>query len=508
MSGLNGGQWSTSYRWMGVTRSDAKGLVQHDLRDPQVTQSNPQVDASRTAENVALIADADGVLAPLHADEDGVEMVMALLDRHTAGAKKNTRRYNVKKKNPATGRMELTGEVREVEVGHRSDASVMVEVVMQLDPEFTGTGRVFDEDGRPVWAVDDDGVLLRDERGHRVPQYRSCAEMTPGKRAETSRLLDVMIAEAIAQHPSCRLLYVTKHFDETAPHVQMAFVPFTTDGCINFKKVMGEGARSMTEAKAVYEGKHDRMREALLAHGYDATMERVSDGKGHLRLPGYKRLKDREARLIDDDLKLNDWDLRLRDEQAGIRIEREALAIERSALEAREQVLTEREAELPRQRRKARAAGMTEGLAAADERVAAQVRMKWDLVVGPAQQHAADLMREAADEKARAVQDAEQYFADAKASALRRLTQLIADARESMPVLFEEFLDTPTGSSVTPRRTFERFVDRKLEEFESRHDVVGVLDLEEGDREAFVADGGKQLAQEVDQLKREKSYGA
>lgn len=142
----------------------------------------------------------------------------------------------------------------------------------------------------------------------------------------------------------------------------------------------------------------------------------------------------------------------------------------------------------------------------ADTRIEDQVQMRVDAVLGPARQHAACLLREAEEEKAQAVHDAERYFADAKADALRRRAQMIADTRKDLPVLFEEFLDTPTRSGVTPRRSFERFVDRKLDEFESRHEVVGILELEDGDREAFVADGGTQLAEEVGRQKWDKSY--
>ncbi|UYM06076.1 hypothetical protein [Solicola gregarius] len=506
MTGASGG-WSTSYRWMGVTRADAKGLVQHDLRAPEVTQSNPQVDSSRSLLNVAHIADGRGGLRPLSPGEDGATAVTAILDDIIAGSKKNVRRTKVKAKDPETGKRVPTGEVREVEVSLRADAAVMVECLMQLDPEFTGTGRAYDEGGRPVWVTDDNGEEVRDANGRRIQLVRTCADMTPQKREEVDRLLDVMIEEVIAQHPDGDVLYVAKHLDETAPHVQMAWVPKTGDGRINYKEVMSDAARTRGAAKAAYAAKHDRMRERLLEHGYEATMERVDGGKHHLGLRAFKRWKDREARIDQDDQKLNDWDRQLRDAKADVRVERELLEASESELASRHQSVLDQEAELPRLRRKAIDDGRAEGLADAEAVITAQVQQKVAAVIAPAQEQVAKLLQEAEDERQRAIADANRYFADAKSSALRHRAEMIESAKTNLPDLFEEFLDTPTRSGVTPRRTFDRFVDKRIGEFEAEHGVTGRLVMEPGDREAFTADGGERLAAEIAELQRDRQHG-
>lgn len=294
-------KWSTTYRWGGYSRSDARGLVNHDVRQPGVTQSNPQVDSSRTALNMVRVADGKGGLRELRSGENGTKTVMDHLDAVLARSKKNTRQHKVMKRNPDTGKNEPTSEVVEKEIAIRKDASVMVELVMQLDPEFTGTGYLYGDEGKPVWKLDEDGTPLRDEGGNRIQEERTCADMTPEELQEASELLDVMIQEAIEQHETSEMLYITKHFDETHPHVQMAFVPLTKDGRVNSTEVLAGGKRqTKAAAQKAYAAKHDQMREALQDAGYEATFERVDDGKKHKNLSAHKREKDHERRLAQE----------------------------------------------------------------------------------------------------------------------------------------------------------------------------------------------------------------
>lgn len=359
--------WSTSYRWMGVSRGDARGLANHDLRNPEVTPTNPDVDASRTPDNLVLVADLNGDLRPLEPGEDGVALVMARLEERIASATKNTRRHKVKQKNPDTGRMEPTGEVREVEVALRKDAAVMVEIVLQLDPEFTQTGWVYDADGNAVWDLDEASNVVHDADRNPVQKFATCADMTPEKKTEANRLLDVMIAEVRDQHPDADLLYLTKHFDETAPHVQLAFVPKTPDGRINYGEVMSGGARSKAAAQGHYSDKHDKMRHRLRAAGYDATMVRVDAGKRHLGLVAYKK---EQTRLRHDELErrkdltnaLDQWRDNERTERE-IRHRSHDLDARQQGLDDREADLDLHEADLPRRRRKATDEGHAQGRA-------------------------------------------------------------------------------------------------------------------------------------------------
>lgn len=359
--------WSTSYRWMGVSRGDARGLANHDLRNPEVRPTNPDVDPTRTPDNLVLISDHNGDLRPLEPGEDGVDLVMARLEEKIASATKNTRRHKVKQKNPSTGRMEPTGEVREVEVALRKDASVMVEIVLQLDPEFTQTGWVYDANGNAVWELDEAGNLIHDHDRNPVQKFATCADMTPAKKAEANRLLDVMIAEVRDQHPDADWLYLTKHFDETAPHVQLAFVPKTPDGRINYGEVMSGGTRSKAAAQRHYSDKHDKMRHHLRAAGYDATMVRVDAGKRHLGLVAYKK---EQARLRQDEHErrkdltnaLDQWRDNERTERE-IRYRSNDLDTRQRDLDDREATLDKHDAELPRRRRKATDEGRAQGRA-------------------------------------------------------------------------------------------------------------------------------------------------
>ena len=286
--------WSTSYRWEGVTRGDAKGLANHDLRQPGVTQSNPDVDRSRTHLNEVRLADGSGGWRSPEPGEDAVATAMSMLDLAMDNAVPNMRKHKVKKVNPDTGRKEETGEVRDVPVAHRKDAAAMTEFLFQLDPQFTGTSFQFDENGRMPFDADGEPVV------------KTCADMTPEKRAEAARLLDAMITEAQTQHPNFVWLYIAIHWDETSPHATLTGVPLTADGRINLTEVFDEGKTSKVEVQGAWSAKHDRMRERLQEHGYDATMVRVDKGKKHLGLAASKRQATQAAKAHEALLKQRD----------------------------------------------------------------------------------------------------------------------------------------------------------------------------------------------------------
>src|SRR5690606_29483028 len=72
------------------------------------------------------------------------------------------------------------------------------------------------------------------------------------------------------------------------------------------------------------------------------------------------------------------------------------------------------------------------------------------------------------------------------------------------PLLFDEFLDRNGAKGRSYRPIFERFVDQKITAFAREHDVVGNMQLEPGDREQFILDGGVALNAEVEDLKKQR----
>lgn len=286
MSGAAGsstpaGGWSTILRWEGVKRTDAAARIEHDCRDVDlelgrgVRPSNPDVDPARTRDNVTMVTDGNGGFIPC---TGGSAQWLEILDAHIVAAPKNIRRHRVRAKDPATGKMVETGEVREVEVGLRKDADVAIEVILQLDPLFTGTGRVYDDDGNPTEVI------------------RTVADMTPARKAETRRLLNVMVDEVIADAGAENVIGWSEHWDEVSPGIQLIYVPRTDDGRINAKEVLTRGQAGKAAAQKAYADRHDAMRTRLRTAGYKATMVRVHDGKRHLGIVAYKREMDRQLR--------------------------------------------------------------------------------------------------------------------------------------------------------------------------------------------------------------------
>lgn len=246
--------WTTSYRWAGVTRGNIGGLVRHDCRDVdlangvEVEHSNEDIDASMTHLNETKVNDGSGRLIDCTSSQQWI----AFLDRRISETQ-NTRTLK-------------DGTI--VPVAVRKDASVAVEFVLQLDPEFTGES----------------------------------VDASPEKQAEVNRLLDVMIDEVVEQMGAENVIGYSKHWDEGHPHVQLMAVPVTDDGQLSMKQKLG--APTKTAAQAKYSALHDSMRERLRGAGYDATDERVDAGKRHLGLAEFKKQRDREEELELLELKL------------------------------------------------------------------------------------------------------------------------------------------------------------------------------------------------------------
>ncbi|GAA1150094.1 plasmid recombination protein [Nesterenkonia lutea] len=237
--------WTTSYRWNGVTSDNVAGLVNHHARDVdrangvEVKHSNDRVNPALTHLNETLVNDGTGRMIFCTTSKQW----LAFMKKRLAELQ-NTRTLK-------------DGSV--VNVAHRKDANVAVDVVMQLDPAFTGPTE----------------------------------NMTSEKRAEVDRLMDVMIEQATTHAGPENVIGYSKHWDESSPHIQMLYVPGTEDGKLSMKQKLG-GKDGQKSAQAHYAQMHDDMRESLQDAGYDATMVRVDAGRPHRKLKDFKDFKERE----------------------------------------------------------------------------------------------------------------------------------------------------------------------------------------------------------------------
>lgn len=367
-------EWSTSYRWSGVQRSNVVGLLRHDARDVdrqngvEVAHSNALIDSSLTAMNESWVNDGAGRLVPMKK----VEQAVAFLDRKIASAR-NSRTVKDKK----------TGQTREVPVAVRKDASVAVEFVLMLDPRYTRRHHISEEEY---------DALTVQQRAELPPDV---SKLTPEQIADVREKLQAMIDEVTERMGADNVMAVTWHWDESTPHVQMLAVPMTEKGELSKKKVLGEA--SMSAAQAKYAAMHDAMRTRLRGVGYEATFERVDSGRPNQPLAAYKASKDRarqemadllaaerkashakelEERVVKDHEKLDEWDAALLDR-------RHELDEEAERLRDRQRDLETREAELPTLRRRLEEEGRRDGLEAAASAIDQTVEQKLAAALAP-----------------------------------------------------------------------------------------------------------------------------
>jgi diadenosine tetraphosphate (Ap4A) HIT family hydrolase len=219
-------------------------------------------------------------------------------------------------------------------------------------------GDLYDDEGMPVWVRDENGEIVRDEKGHRVHEVNTWTDMTPAKRKETLRLLQVMADEVRRQFPDCTVLFEAIHLDETNPHLQMGIVPTTADGRINAREVLG-GGKGKKAAQAAWSRRHDDMRERLQEENYDATMMRLDPDPSRPRkdLRGYKedrRRADEEAEERREELeqaqKLEaDLEPRLRHvaaKEAGLNAQQRHIEAGQTMIDTKKDELRTREAAL------------------------------------------------------------------------------------------------------------------------------------------------------------------
>lgn len=228
---------TTSYVWQGRRQSEVSAMIRHEARSVEEQQgvkrrhSNPLIDAARTGENRVLVNDGQGGFKLA----DSVDEISEAFERRLAQRKAGKGRSSPRK--------------------IRSDSNTAALFVMQLDPEFTGP----------------------------------CEGMSPEKRAEVERLHQVMIDQVVERMGQQNVISVSHHWDETNPHVHIICTAMTPDDRVAYYQAVGnDGKRSDWAAH------HDAMREALRDSGYDATFERVGQGRKGESLTMYKQQMDQQ----------------------------------------------------------------------------------------------------------------------------------------------------------------------------------------------------------------------
>ena len=264
------------------------------------------------------------------------------------------------------------------------------------------------------------------------------------------------------------------NFDESTPHIQIMADPFAPDprapedqpDALRTEHNQAYGShREVTDKRgrqisgpAKMRSHQAGFRAHLVALGWP-VQEEVSERHGkELSKPEFEAAMDAAAEA---NAALEGARATSAANRAKTAAFNEKVAEVRSEFDARSAELDEREAALPRLRR----------------RIVHETRTEVRNEVYEAERAAAKLRADAA---------LKDYLSRLRSQPFRRLV--------------DEYLDLN-------RRGFERFVDQRLVRFEAEHGVTGDLELEPGDREQFIEDGGERLAIEVAQLQRQRGYG-
>lgn len=432
--------WSTSARWERRTSDEAKALHKHEARDlasPGRGHSNPDIDLARVADNKVYVTNDDGELVASTAPGDWARAI----DRNLARVK--GARFDA-----AEGQWydSVTRAGKTTERKRRADRTEVIDVIFQLDPKFTGPIVAGDYPVR-----DDSGHVVLDEDGNEVTEWHD--DMTPEKREECERLLMTMVATMTEKVGARNVVGVAVQWDETHPHVHMQLTPIDDDGKLDWKSfINGPVATSKF---------HDVIRLKLQAEGYDATMERVSDGQKHLGQEKYKARRDaerqtrqemarKEAKAV---AKLNVAERDLAQGKAdreAARTELDAAKQDRAQAKVELAQAKSELAEVVELRRTAKSEGRREGYA--DGKRDAEAEAAEMLRLAALQQQSAEreaqLQQRLREATERALQNAQEYEEQLKAER-ERVAQEPAD--------FKAFLDHQLPNGKTFRKTYEAF---------------------------------------------------
>lgn len=304
--------FTVSHRQAGAQRSAVGGLVRHEFRDIdkhngiETQHSNERIVPSRTHLNQSRLY-VGGETRRLRSSRQILDELDSRLD--AAGGTRTNKK---------------TGEVTRVAV--RKDAAVVRDLVLQLDPDFTGTSEELLE---PANA---------------------------GKRQQVEQLLWEMVDHYGDVYGRENLLAASLHWDETSPHVHLMVTPIDDEGRVRQESFIKAG-----RGKASGLAANDRaMRERLAARGYDVDKEPRGGGRSHLTPEKFAQWSATNERLEERETSVGELELTLGRRGAAVRKRQEALQEvterqkrnkawidrQKAALEAREAAVAAREAQV------------------------------------------------------------------------------------------------------------------------------------------------------------------
>lgn len=291
--------YTMSNRQAGVRRSEVAGLVRHEFRDVdrrdgrETAHSNETIDPKRTHNNVSVLYH-DGAPIPMHSSAQIIEE----LDRRLAGA--------------GTTQTLKNGTVRRRAT--RKDAAVVRDIIIQLDPEFTGTStQVLDNT-----TYKHDHPIRAKFRRNNAPGATSTPMHTLD---EQKRYLDAVVDEYATLYGAHNLLASSIHLDEKSPHMHLLVTPIDREGRVRQKSFIPSG-RGPNSAMSAFD---KRIRARLIAEGYDCEPEATGGSHSHLSVPEYKKSKRREDELDQREQKLAEQEARI-DERLKDAAEKQAHA--------------------------------------------------------------------------------------------------------------------------------------------------------------------------------------
>ncbi|WP_313420558.1 hypothetical protein [Brevibacterium casei] len=412
---------------------------------------NPNIVVADEVFNEAMVNDGEGGFRACTRRQE-------VLDYGAGRVGRVKRKFREDKLDPKTGKMKGGTVTTSLLVSHLPK-SMCVEV-----PDFYP---VLDKStGDPV--LDDEGVPLKRSR------------WVARDRDEARRYFEDVVAylagNVIPGGADAVLGYDIQH-SESTPHVQIVADTFAPDpknegglrvessqAWFSHRDVRDENGKQKSGPMKLSEY-HAGLKEHLLDRGYDISAD--FDEERHLVGMGkdeYGKSMDARREALDRNRSTNQQITGFKTEVAEVKRDFEN---RQTRLDEREGILDRREAEIPALRRRAIKEGTDEGK-----------RRGYAFGI--------DEARDRTDEAMKTFK---------------------AQLWQSVPQLLDEFRTRkdPKGRSYQP--IFDKFVDKKLKQFEVEHGVAGRLELHPGDREQFIQDGGEYLAAEVTQLQSERTYG-
>ena len=296
--------YTTTVHMQGQTRKVAGHTISHSYRDVPDQNGrfvkvgkNSNVDPARTKHNRSYVNDGAG----------GFKLCTTREEPHA---------YLERRIEELPNWVEQKG--KKVPRGYRKDANLMVETVIQLDPDFTGK------------SVD----VLND----------------PAKMQEIEEYLTAAVEEITVMYGQENVIGWTVQWDETSPHVQMFSIPVADDGRISQKRFFG-GDLGQKSAQAAYQSVHDRVRDRLRSEGYDADMQARRPGAEHIPYRAYGQLQQEKETVAQGAEQVRVSRQQVRAKEQGLTVREQALDDREEELNVKEQQLKERAARQSRNKR-------------------------------------------------------------------------------------------------------------------------------------------------------------